>query len=154
PGNVRELEHALEHATALASTGTIEIADLPASVHAEGAASAEPTSERAPTGEPAGSFRAAKQAAVERFERDFLVAAPARPPGDIPAGRRGGRFVPPAAPAEARRARHRRRALPPERLSPTGDLYRVAATRTAISSSGTPASRSTASVSAPSAGAG
>jgi DNA-binding NtrC family response regulator len=77
PGNVRELEHALEQAVALSSGPTIEVGDLPAALRAGGAvpvASAEG---------PLGSFKDAKQAAVERFERDFVQAALARHRGNI-----------------------------------------------------------------------
>ncbi len=73
-GNVRELEHAIEQAVALASGSEIALADLPASVRgmpSDGAA------------DPPGSFREAKQQAVERFERQFIHEALARHHGNI-----------------------------------------------------------------------
>ena len=73
-GNVRELEHAIEQAVALASDSEIALADLPASVRgmpSDGAA------------DPPGSFREAKQQAVERFERQFIHEALARHHGNI-----------------------------------------------------------------------
>jgi DNA-binding NtrC family response regulator len=77
PGNVRELEHAVEQAVALSSGTTIELDDLPAAVR--GAARAD-----APVavGDLA-SFKDAKQAVIERFERDYLGAALARHRGNI-----------------------------------------------------------------------
>src|SRR3989441_8387853 len=74
PGNVRELEHALEQAVALASGPEIALGDLPASVRdlsADGGA------------DPPGSFREAKQRAVERFERQFIQEALVRHHGNI-----------------------------------------------------------------------
>ena len=73
-GNVRELEHAIEQAVALASGAEIALGDLPASVRdlsSDGAA------------DPPGSFREAKQQAVERFERQFIHEALARYHGNI-----------------------------------------------------------------------
>ena len=73
-GNVRELEHAIEQAVALASGSEIALGDLPASVRgmsSDGAA------------DPPGSFREAKQQAVERFERQFIHEALARHHGNI-----------------------------------------------------------------------
>jgi len=73
-GNVRELEHAIEQAVALASGSEIALADLPASMRgmpSDGAA------------DPPGSFREAKQQAVERFERQFIHEALARHHGNI-----------------------------------------------------------------------
>ena len=73
-GNVRELEHAIEQAVALGSGPEIAVADLPASVRgvpSDGAA------------EPPGSFRDAKQRAIERFERQFIHEALARHHGNI-----------------------------------------------------------------------
>jgi len=73
-GNVRELEHAIEQAVALGSGPEIAVADLPASVHgvpSDGAA------------DPPGSFRDAKQRAIERFERQFIHEALARHHGNI-----------------------------------------------------------------------
>src|SRR5256886_6293116 len=68
-GNVRELEHAIEQAVVLASATEVALGDLPASVRgisSDGAA------------DPPGSFREAKQQAVERFERQFIHEALAR----------------------------------------------------------------------------
>ena len=73
-GNVRELEHAIEQAVALGSGPEIAVADLPASVRgapSDGAA------------DPPGSFRDAKQRAIERFERQFIHEALARHHGNI-----------------------------------------------------------------------
>ena len=73
-GNVRELEHAIEQAVALASGSEIALGDLPASgrgISSDGAA------------DPPGSFREAKQQAVERFERQFIHEALARHHGNI-----------------------------------------------------------------------
>src|SRR5437870_3498817 len=73
-GNVRELEHAIEQAVALGSGPEIAVADLPASVRgvpSDGAADSP------------GSFRDAKQRAIERFERQFIHEALARHHGNI-----------------------------------------------------------------------
>jgi DNA-binding NtrC family response regulator len=75
-GNVRELEHALEQAVALASGPEIQLADLPAAVRP---AHAEPS----PAPEPAGSFKEAKQRVIETFERQFIAEALARHHGNI-----------------------------------------------------------------------
>jgi DNA-binding NtrC family response regulator len=74
-GNVRELQHALEQATALASGPEIQLADLPASI-------------RGPTDDPAvggdrSSFKEAKQRLIERFEREFIADALARHRGNV-----------------------------------------------------------------------
>jgi DNA-binding NtrC family response regulator len=76
PGNVRELEHAIEQAVALSSGTTIELDDLPTAVR--GAATNAPVAVGDPT-----SFKDAKQAIIERFERDYLGAALARHRGNI-----------------------------------------------------------------------
>jgi DNA-binding NtrC family response regulator len=73
-GNVRELEHAIEQAVALASGPEIALGDLPASVR--GVSSDGAT-------DPPGSFREAKQQAVERFERQFIHEALERHHGNI-----------------------------------------------------------------------
>jgi len=73
-GNVRELEHAIEQAVALASTGEIQLGDLPGSVGGAEDAAAEAAS---------GSFRAAKQRVIERFERQFIEEALTRHHGNI-----------------------------------------------------------------------
>src|SRR5262249_12846837 len=77
PGNVRKLEHAIEQAMALSSGSSIELDDLPAAVRGESPAS------ESPQPAAAGSFKDAKQAVVDRFERDFLGAALARHQGNI-----------------------------------------------------------------------
>ena len=82
PGNVRELEHAIEQAVALSAGATIELDDLPAAVRDGAKASAVPASGAAPTAD-AASFKDAKQALVDRFEREFLAAALARHQGNI-----------------------------------------------------------------------
>jgi DNA-binding NtrC family response regulator len=76
-GNVRELEHAIEQALALASGPAIELGDLPASVRAAAADGA------AAEGELPGTFREAKQQVIERFERQFITEALARHRGNI-----------------------------------------------------------------------
>ena len=75
-GNVRELEHALEQAVALASGPEIGLADLPASVRGDPEVAAR-------SDESAGSFRAAKQRVIERFERQFIEEALGRHHGNI-----------------------------------------------------------------------
>jgi DNA-binding NtrC family response regulator len=76
PGNVRELEHALEQAVALAAGASIEVDDLPAAMRGAASTPASPAA-------PAGSFKEAKQAIVDRFEREFLCAALGRHHGNI-----------------------------------------------------------------------
>jgi DNA-binding NtrC family response regulator len=76
-GNVRELEHAIEQAVALASGSEIGLDDLPAAVRA--AAAGPETSD----GDPPRSFKEAKQRLVERFERRFIEDALARHQGNI-----------------------------------------------------------------------
>jgi len=76
PGNVRELAHALEQAVALASGPSIDVDDLPAALRGASA----PAPKAAPA---AGSFKDAKQAVIDAFERDFLGAALARHAGNI-----------------------------------------------------------------------
>ena len=78
PGNVRELEHAIEQAVALSAGPNIEVEDLPAAVR--GGAEPAPA---APASEDGASFKDAKQAIVDRFEREFLAAALARHQGNI-----------------------------------------------------------------------
>jgi two-component system response regulator HydG len=77
-GNVRELEHAIEQAVALASDHEIGLDDLPAAVRAAAAGQPE-----AADGEPPRSFKEAKQRLVERFERRFIEDALARHQGNI-----------------------------------------------------------------------
>jgi DNA-binding NtrC family response regulator len=76
-GNVRELEHAIEQALALASGAEITLGDLPASVRAAAGESV------AADGELPGTFREAKQQVVERFERQFITEALTRHRGNI-----------------------------------------------------------------------
>jgi DNA-binding NtrC family response regulator len=73
-GNVRELEHAIEQALALASGAEIALDDLPPSVRT-GAGDA--------AAEPAGSFKAAKQRVIERFERQVIGEALERHRGNV-----------------------------------------------------------------------
>ncbi len=65
PGNVRELENLVHRAVILATDGTLRLDHLLRLGTAEAPAS-EP---------PANDFHAAKQDAIERFERDFLTSA-------------------------------------------------------------------------------
>jgi len=76
-GNVRELEHAIEQAVVLASGGDIQLGDLPASVRT--ARESDPT----PEGDRPLTFKEAKQGVVERFERQFIVAALERHHGNV-----------------------------------------------------------------------
>jgi DNA-binding NtrC family response regulator len=75
-GNVRELEHALEQAVALASTMVIQLDDLPG---------LGPSAPAAPTTIPATppTFKEAKQDVGERFERQFIADALTRHRGNI-----------------------------------------------------------------------
>jgi len=79
-GNVRELRSAIEQAVLLAGGSEIELADL-----LRGAASPAPAlpPASAPAGAAGLSFRDAKAAVVESFERDFLLAALRRHDGNI-----------------------------------------------------------------------
>jgi transcriptional regulator with GAF, ATPase, and Fis domain len=65
PGNVRELQNAIQRAVLLANGPLIEPQDLPAPFRAAAV--------RGPGGEPLGGFRAAKQRVIEEFERDYLT---------------------------------------------------------------------------------
>ncbi|HYG64394.1 MAG TPA: sigma 54-interacting transcriptional regulator, partial [Thermoanaerobaculia bacterium] len=65
PGNVRELQNALQRAVLLANGPLIEPQDLPAPFRAAAV--------RGSDGEPLGGFRAAKQRVIEEFERDYLT---------------------------------------------------------------------------------
>ncbi len=84
-GNVRELEHALEQAVALASGGEIDLADLPGSVAGSAAPPPRPAGNGSVSADASGaaSFKEAKQQVVERFERQFLIDALARHQGNI-----------------------------------------------------------------------
>src|SRR5262245_50270879 len=77
-GNVRELEHAIEQALALASGAVIQVDDLPASVRGTPAAGA-----LAGGAELTGSFKEAKQRVIERFERQVIGEALERHRGNI-----------------------------------------------------------------------
>jgi DNA-binding NtrC family response regulator len=76
-GNVRELEHALEQAVALASDTEIQLEDLPVLV-----GNAATTRASAPAA-AASTFKEAKQQIVERFERQFIADALTRHQGNI-----------------------------------------------------------------------
>jgi DNA-binding NtrC family response regulator len=94
-GNVRELEHAIEQAVALASGPEIVLDDLPGGVRSaappgeqgEPAAPAEASDAegaRSPgAGEAAGIFREAKQRVIEDFERRFISEALERHRGNV-----------------------------------------------------------------------
>jgi DNA-binding NtrC family response regulator len=75
-GNVRELENALEQATALARGEDIGVEDLALKTSAGGSAAAAASN-------GAASFRDAKQRVVEQFERRFLSDALARHGGNV-----------------------------------------------------------------------
>jgi DNA-binding NtrC family response regulator len=75
-GNVRELEHAIEQAVALASGPTIALSDLPAGVTSSPASAVT-------AGDGLVSFRDAKQRVIEQFERQFITAALTRHHGNI-----------------------------------------------------------------------
>jgi len=76
-GNVRELQHAIEQAVALASAAEIQLDDLPASVRSAAARQPDDSDEGAAT------FKEAKQRMIERFERQFICEALARHHGNI-----------------------------------------------------------------------
>ena len=75
-GNVRELEHALEQAVALASDNVIALDDLPAPIRGSAPGSAPPLA-------AAVSFKEAKQQVIERFERQCIAEALERHQGNI-----------------------------------------------------------------------
>ena len=74
PGNVRELEHIIQRAVAIAPGATIERADLPEELLVR----------KVPPAPPDGSVTAAR----ERAERDMVVAALARANGEVSAAAR------------------------------------------------------------------
>jgi DNA-binding NtrC family response regulator len=76
-GNVRELEHAIEQAVALASGDAIGVEDLPAAI---GEASLLDVSA---DGASPGRFKEAKQRIVAAFERQFIEEALERNAGNI-----------------------------------------------------------------------
>jgi DNA-binding NtrC family response regulator len=72
PGNVRELEHALQHAVVLARGGELDLRHLPTEI---GGATAGAASALAPAaGKPAGGVRPLHEAERE-FEREYLARA-------------------------------------------------------------------------------
>ena len=76
-GNVRELEHAVEHAVALASGEEIVLADLPAQI---GRSSKSET--LLPVDAPL-HFKEAKQRMIDEFEREFITRALRRHHGNV-----------------------------------------------------------------------
>jgi DNA-binding NtrC family response regulator len=76
-GNVRELEHAIEQAIALASGAEIRLDDLPAAIRPQVGGEVQPGSDGAV------SFKEAKQLVIERFERQFIAEALTRHHGNI-----------------------------------------------------------------------
>ena len=76
-GNIRELEHAIEQAVALTSGAEIQLSDFPA------LAGVAPGAESGAADGAPGSFRAAKQQVIERFERQFICDALERHRGNI-----------------------------------------------------------------------
>jgi DNA-binding NtrC family response regulator len=76
-GNVRELRSAVEQALLLSAAAEIQVDDLfPGTAPRPAASAIDPAA-------GAGSFREAKAAAVESFERAFLLAALRRHDGNI-----------------------------------------------------------------------
>lgn len=75
-GNVRELEHAVEHAVALASGDEIGVGDLPAPVVHGGGRPAVPEG-------AAHTFKEAKQQTIDAFEREFISRALERHGGNL-----------------------------------------------------------------------
>ncbi len=73
-GNVRELEHAIEQAVALASGPQIQLSDFPTLAAAPVTADDQTA---------AMSFKDAKQRVIEAFERQFILQALARHHGNI-----------------------------------------------------------------------
>ena len=76
-GNVRELEHAIEHAVALATGDEITVQDLPASMLRDGSRAS------AGAGGLPKDFKEAKERMIEVFERDFIGQALRRNKGNI-----------------------------------------------------------------------
>ncbi|MBP7126350.1 sigma 54-interacting transcriptional regulator [Myxococcota bacterium] len=93
PGNVRELLNVVERATSFAEGDLIEVDDLPPHLvaslrrasHRGGQDRTEPS---IPQGSLFRSFREAKEAALERFEREYLEALLARNKGSLSAAAR------------------------------------------------------------------
>jgi DNA-binding NtrC family response regulator len=65
PGNVRELEHAVEHAVVLSRGGPIDLEHLPQDI----------VGTREPAAEPSGGSLRPLAVAVKEFEREYLVRA-------------------------------------------------------------------------------
>jgi DNA-binding NtrC family response regulator len=80
-GNVRELEHALEQAVALASDTEIQPEDLPVLVRSTATPATILSSPATATA--VSTFKEAKQQVVERFERQFIADALTRHQGNI-----------------------------------------------------------------------
>jgi transcriptional regulator with GAF, ATPase, and Fis domain len=83
-GNIRELEHAIEQAIALASDNEIQLEDLPPSVRGADTSAIAPTPVAVvPGGDGPTTFKEAKQRVVETFERQFIIDALDRHHGNI-----------------------------------------------------------------------
>jgi DNA-binding NtrC family response regulator len=83
-GNVRELKSTVEQALLLAPGDAITVADLlPGSTDAGARADAAGSDSADADGAAPGSFRQAKERAVVRFEREFLLQALRRHDGNI-----------------------------------------------------------------------
>jgi Nif-specific regulatory protein len=65
PGNIRELENAIQRAVVLTESGTIETSQLPPDISRQ-------VTQKSAQEKPA-SFKAAKQKAVNAFEKDYLA---------------------------------------------------------------------------------
>ena len=88
PGNIRELQNILQRAVLLSEGETIEVRHLPETLQAERPAPASPGTPqpREPEEEDLAlgdGFRAAKQRAVERFERDYIARCLREAKGNI-----------------------------------------------------------------------
>lgn len=82
-GNVRELEHAIEHAVALASGTEIVVGDLPTSIiQCSGRRSGSAPGLNG-NGFDITDFKGAKQRAVDHFERSFICSALKRHGGNV-----------------------------------------------------------------------
>jgi DNA-binding NtrC family response regulator len=73
PGNVRELQNILQRAVLLSGGKMIEPQHLPETLQSLGSATAAGSAAAEPRSLELGEgFRAAKQRAIERFERDYI----------------------------------------------------------------------------------